>query len=167
MLNRLRDLIRNRDEQLDLVLRELTWRKGAHVERAGEPVTGKNRHREDRFVVLLRQVRELLEAWIEMRLRWDHDRCPVGCRGSGDPLTRPHAGPLCHLLDARTMRGTEDELVRPLVVEVDEAGLGPEGVRDLAGDELEHLFEVERRVHRGDRLGEKAQVACSYVHSAP
>jgi hypothetical protein len=62
------------------------------------------------------------------------------------------------------VRGTEDQLIRPLVVEVDEARLGPEGVGDLTRDKPQNLFQVERRVHRGDRLGEKAQVACPYVH---
>ena len=99
-----------------------------------------------------------------MRLRGDHHRSAIGGGRSGDPFTRPQARTLRHLLDARPVRRAEDELVRPLVVEVDEAGLGPEGVGDLAGDELQNLFQVERRVHRGDRLGEKAQVACSYVH---
>jgi len=156
VLNRLRDLVRDRDEQLDLVLRELARRERAHVQRAGELVARKDRHRENRLVVVLRQVRELLEARIEMRLRRNHHGRPVGCGGSRDSFARPQPRAFRHLLDARSMRGPEDELVRALVVEVDEAGLGPEGVGDLAGDQLEHLFEVERRVHRGDRLGEKA-----------
>ena len=165
VLNRLRDLVRDRDEQLDLVLGELARRERAHVQRAGELVARKDRHGENRFVVVLRQVGELLEARIEMRLRRDHHRRPVGRGCSRDSFTRPHPRTLRHLLDARPVRGPEDELVRALVVEVDEAGLGLKRVGDLAGDQLEHLFEVERRVHRGDRLGEKAQVACSYVHS--
>ena len=37
----------------------------------------------------------------------------------------------------------------------------------LARDESQHLLEIQRRVHRGDRLGEKAQVALTYVHSRP
>ena len=41
-----------------------------------------------------------------------------------------------------------------------------EHVGNLARDECEHFFEVERRVHRGDRLGEEAQMPLSYVHSA-
>ena len=76
----------------------------------------------------------------------------------------PHAGPLCHLLDACPVRGAEDQLVGALVIEVDEAGLGAESVRHLACHQSQHLFEVQRRVHRGDRFGEKAQVTCSYVH---
>ena len=99
-----------------------------------------------------------------MRLRWDHHRRPIGRGGSGDPLSRPQARALRHLLDARPVRSAENELIRALVIEVDEAGLGPQGVGDLARDELEDLFEVERRVHRGDRLGEKAQMASPYVH---
>ena len=164
MLNRLRDLVGDRDEQLDLVLRELARRKRTDVQRAGEPLAGEDRHREDRLVVVLRQVCELLEARIEVRLRRNHHRRPVGGSCAGDPLTRPEPWALRHLLDARSMRGPQDELVRPLVVEVDEAGLSLEGIGHLAGDQLEHLFEVERRVHRGDRLGEKAQMASSYVH---
>src|SRR5581483_1980705 len=61
-------------------------------------------------------------------------------------------------------RGAEDELVRPLVVEVDEAGVGPERLGDLGGDLLEHLLEVECRVDGGDRLGQQAQVTLGGVH---
>ena len=89
---------------------------------------------------------------------------PVGRRGTGDPFAGPQTGTLRHLLDSRPVRGAQDELVCPLVVEVDEAGLGAKSVGDLAGDEVEHLFEVERRVDGGDRLGEEAQVTRSYVH---
>jgi hypothetical protein len=41
------------------------------------------------------------------------------------------------------VRRAKDELVRALVVEVDEAGVRPERVRDLARNELEDLLEVE------------------------
>jgi hypothetical protein len=60
----------------------------------------------------------------------------------------------------------QDELVRLLVVEVDEAGVGAERVGDLRGHEREHLFEVERRVDRGDRLGQQAQMTRCLVHVA-
>ena len=62
------------------------------------------------------------------------------------------------------MRCPQHELVRLLVVEVDEAGVGIQRVGDLARDEREHLLEVERRVDRGDRLGQKAQVPAGLVH---
>jgi len=48
------------------------------------------------------------------------------------------------------VRGAQDELIGALVVEVDEAGVRLERRRDLVGDRLEHLLEVERRV---DDLG--------------
>ena len=53
------------------------------------------------------------------------------------------------------MGRAQHELGAALVVEVDEAGVGGESVRDLACDEREHLLEVERRVHSLDRLGEQ------------
>jgi hypothetical protein len=62
------------------------------------------------------------------------------------------------------VRGAEHELVRALVVEVDEAGVGAEGVRDLLGDEVEHLLEVERRVDRGRRLGQEPEVPVGRGH---
>ncbi len=43
----------------------------------------------------------------------------------------------------------------PLVVEVDEAGVGVERVGDLGRDLREHLLEVERRVDRLDRVGQE------------
>jgi hypothetical protein len=65
------------------------------------------------------------------------------------------------------VRRAQDQLVGALVVEVDEAGLRAEGVRDLARDETQHLLEVQRRVHRRDRLGEEAEMALTYVHGTP
>ena len=58
MLDRLRNLVGDRHEQLDLVLREHTRLERAHVQRAGETVARKDRHREDRLVVVLREIRE-------------------------------------------------------------------------------------------------------------
>jgi hypothetical protein len=62
------------------------------------------------------------------------------------------------------VRGPQHELVRTLVVQVDEAGVGVERVRDLARHEREHLLEIERRVDGLDRLGQQAEVALARVH---
>ena len=51
-----------------------------------------------------------------------------------------------------------------LVVEVDEAGVGVECLGHLARHEPEHLLEVERRVDGGDRLRQKPQVPLGGVH---
>jgi hypothetical protein len=60
----------------------------------------------------------------------------------------------------------QHQLVRLLVVEVDEARVRLERVRDPVGDEREHLLEVERRVDGRDRFGQEAQMAGGLVHSA-
>jgi hypothetical protein len=62
------------------------------------------------------------------------------------------------------MGGAEHELLGRIVVQVDEARLGVERLGDLARDEREHLFEVERRVDRRDRLGQEPQMPCRRVH---
>jgi hypothetical protein len=62
------------------------------------------------------------------------------------------------------VRRAQDELVGALVVQVDEAGVGVEGVCDLGRDLLEHFLEVERRVDGGDRLGQEAQMPLADVH---
>jgi hypothetical protein len=62
------------------------------------------------------------------------------------------------------VRRAKHELVGAVIVEVDEAGVGIENIGDLPRDEPEHLLEVERRVHRCDRLREETQMALSYVH---
>ena len=105
-----------------------------------------------------------LKRGVEMRRRGDHDRRALGRRRARDPLAGPHPRPPRHLLDARPVRRAQHELVGALVVEVDEARVGPERLRDLARDEREHLLEVERRVDRGDRLGQQPQVARGRVH---
>jgi hypothetical protein len=163
VLDRLRHLRRNRDDELDLVSRELPRLDRADVEGTGQPLARDDRHGEDRFVLILRQVREELETRIEVRLRRDHDRRAFCRRSAGDALARTHAWTPCHLLDARAVRCSQHELVGPLVVEVDKAGVGAENVGNLARHEPEHLLEIERRVDGRDRLREQTQMAFSYV----
>ena len=74
---------------------------------------------------------------------------------SGDPLARAQLRRPRQLLDAGADRGLEHELVAVLVVEIDEAGVGLERLRDLRRDELEQLAQVERRVDGLDRLGDR------------
>ena len=56
MLDRLRDLRRDRDEEVDLALRERPRSQRAHVQRALQPAVARDdRHGEDRLVLVLRQ----------------------------------------------------------------------------------------------------------------
>jgi len=87
---------------------------------------------EDRLVLVLRQVRERLEALVQVRLRLDHHRLARRRRGARDPLARPHPRATGHLLDPRAEGRAQHELVGLLVVEIDEAGVGAERVGDLA-----------------------------------
>jgi len=69
MLDRLCYLRSDGEQQVDLVLRERTWLAGAHVERTLErPVAGEDRDGENRFVLVLGQIQEILEAWVKVRL---------------------------------------------------------------------------------------------------
>jgi hypothetical protein len=104
VLDRLRDLPRDRREQVDLGLRELPRRERPHVEGAGELVSREDRHGEDRLVLVLGQVREGLETLVEVRLGGDHDRGALVGRRPGDALARLHARRPRHLLDARAVR---------------------------------------------------------------
>jgi hypothetical protein len=166
VLDRLRDLGRDREQELDLSLREVARLTRADVQRTFELFPREDRYSEDRLVLLFRQVRETLEARVEMRLRSDHHRRPLGRSGTRDPLAGPHFRAPGHLLDVRPVRRPEHELVATLVVEVDEARVGPERLRDLAGDELQHLLEVECRVDGGDRFRQEPQVPLGGIHEA-
>src|ERR1043165_5084363 len=64
--------------------------------------------------------------------------CAAIITGSRDAAAVP--GTPGHLLDPRAERRPQDQLVGLLVVEVDEAGVGAERVRHLAGDEGEHFL---------------------------
>ena len=166
MHDRLRDLVGDRLEQLDLVAAILARLARADVERALEHLAAhEDRHGQDRLVLVLLQVRELLEARVEMRRGRDHHGGALGGGAAGDALADAHARAVGHLVDARPVRRAQHELVRPRVVEVDEAGVGAKGVRDLLGHEMEHLFEVERRVDGGRRLGQKPQMPFRRVHA--
>ena len=167
VLDRLRDLGRDRDEELDLGLGERAWLARTDVERALQLVgASDDRHGEDRLVLVLRKVRELLEARVEVRLLGDHDGRALGRCDARDPLSRAHPWRARQLLHARAVRRTQHELVGAFVVEVDETGVGAERVGHLARDELEHLLQIERRVDRGNRLGQEPQVTGGGIHRA-
>ncbi len=164
VLDRLRDLARDGHEQVDLVGPELARRLGADVEGALEPLLREDRDGEDRLVLLLAQVGKAFEPGIEMGRARDHHRRPSGRRRARDPLARAHLGHAGQLFHARPVRGPQDELVRGLVVEVDEARIGLERLGHLVRDQLEDLVEVERRVDGRDRLGQQPQMAGGAVH---
>jgi hypothetical protein len=164
VLDRLRDLGGDRDEEVDLGRGELSRLDRADVQRPRQLVPGQDRDREDRLVLILGQVREGLEALVEMGLGRDHHRRTLGGGRAGDPLAGLHAGRPGHLLHARTVRGAEQELVTMLVVEVDEARVGLERLGHLARDEPEHLLQVERGVDGRDRFREEPEVSSRSVH---
>ncbi len=155
VLDRLRDLARDRHEEVDLVGPELTGSLGADVQGSLEALLGEDGNGEDRLVLLLAQVRETLEARVEMSRLRDHHRRSLGGRGAGDPLARAHLRDARELLHPRAVGGAQNQFVRRLIVEIDEARVGLEGLGDLVRDQLEDLVEVEGRVDRGDRLGQK------------
>ena len=83
VLDRMRGLRGDRDEQVDLGLGVLARRARADVERSGERVPRQDRHGQDRLVLVLGQVRKLLETRIEVRAGGDRDRGAFG--GGGTP----------------------------------------------------------------------------------
>ena len=164
VLDRLRDLGRDRDEQVDLGLGVVAGCTRADVQRALHLLPGEDGDGEDRLVLVLGQVRELLEAGVEVRRRGDRDRSALRRGGARDPLAEVQARAPRHLVDRRSVGGSEHQLVGALVVEVDEARIGPERISDLARDERQHLLEIERRVDRSDGLGQQSEVPCRGVH---
>jgi hypothetical protein len=64
------------------------------------------------------------------------------------------------------VRGAKHELVRPLVVEIDKARVCLQRLGNLAGDEPEHLLEIECRVDRLDGLGQEPEMALADVHAS-
>ena len=164
MDDRLGDLAGDRLQQLDLVGPELTRLPRADVERAGQLLAGKDRDGEDRLVLRLRQVRELLPARVQVGLRRDRNGTALRRRGAGDPLSWTQARAAGHRVEWRAVRGAQDELAGRLVVEVDEARIGVEGCGDLVRDEVQYLLEVERGVDGGDRLRQQPQVALGRLH---
>jgi hypothetical protein len=164
VLDRLGDLAGDRHEQVDLGLPVRPRLPGSDVQRALETVLEEDRDGEDRLILLLAEVRKALEAGVKMRVARDHDRLPFGRGRARDSFARAHLRNACQLVDPRSARGAEDELVRALVVEVHEARVGVERLRDLRGDELEELVEIESRVDRGDRLREEPEMPSGLVH---
>ena len=166
MLDRLSDLRRDRRQEPDLRVGECPRLARPDVERALEDLAGEDGDGEDGLVLVLAQVRERLETRIEVGSRRDHDRRPLGGGRPRDPVPSSHPRRARGVLDARPVRGAQHELVGPLVVEVDEAGIGLERRRDLVRDGLEHLLQVERGVDDLRRAGEEREVAGGVVHGA-
>jgi hypothetical protein len=131
-----------------------------HVHRAGQAFAAiEDRHGEQRLEAPLRQVGELLEAGIEVGLRGDRHRLARRGRPAGQPLADRHSRWTRGGLDVRTVDRLQDELVRCLVVDVDEAGVGAEGAGHRDGHRIGDLGEVERARDSLDRLGEQAEMA--------
>ena len=162
--DRLRHLRGDRDEQVDLGRRELARRPRPDVQGARELLAREDRDGEDRLVLVLGQVGKRLEARIEVGLCGNHHRHAVGRGRARDPLARTHARTPRHALDSRSVRRAQHELIRTFVVEVDEARVRGERVRDLARDERQDFLEVERRIDRFDRLRQQAQMPFANVH---
>ena len=80
------------------------------------------------------------------------------------PSPRRMRGALVSSSTPVAVRRPEDELVGPLVVEVDEARVRLERGRDLVRDRLEHLLEVERGVDDLGRAGQEREVPGGVVH---
>ena len=98
-----------------------------------------------------------------MRGLGNHDRPALGRGGAGDPLAQTHARPVRRVVESRSMCRTQLEHVRRFVVDVDEACVGVERVGHLGRDQLEYLRQVERRVDRGDGVGQQLEVPCGAI----
>ena len=166
VLDRLRHLAGDRHQQVDLGLRERPRLARADVERAFELLAREDRDGEDRRVVVLGQVRERLEARVEVRVGGDHHRRAIGGGGARDALAAAHPRDLRGDRDARAVGRAQHELVGALVVEVDVGRVGLERGRDLVRDRLHHLLQVERGVDDLGRPGEEGEVPGGVVHGA-
>ena len=165
MLDRLRHLRGDREQQVDLVAAENS--RGSRVRTLSAP-SSFSRARIGTARIDSYSSSGRFGNTLKRGSRCACEGIITGARSAAavarDPLARPHLRAARHLLDARPVRRAQHELVGALVVEVDEAGVGAERLGDLARDQLEHLLEVERRVDRGDRLGQEAQVPLGRVH---
>ena len=164
VLDRLRDLACDRHQQVDLGLRERPRLARPDVESALELLAGEDRNREDRRVVVLGQVRERLEARVEMGVGGDHHGRAIGRGCARDALAPAHPRDLRRAVDARAVRGPQHELVRTLVVEVHVGRVRLERRRHLVGDGLHHLLQVERRIDDLGRAGEEGEMSGVVVH---
>ena len=69
-----------------------------------------------------------------------------------------------HLVDTRAVRCTQNELIRPIVVEIDKARIGMQRVRDLGRNLRQNFLKVKRRIDCLDRLGQQPQVSFAHIH---
>ena len=165
VLDGLRDLRGDRRQQADLVVVVLAGPHRAHVHRAQQALAAvDHRHREQRLEALLGQVRERLEARVEVRVGGDRDGLAHGRGVARQALARLHPRRRRGGRQGRAVDGHEHELAGGVVVHVDEARVGLQrprhGVRDGARD----LDQVERARDQRDGLREQAQVSGGAFH---
>ena len=153
VLDRARDERRGRDDEVDLVVRELARRFRVRRDRADRlTCPPDDRHGEERLEPLLLELGHVLHPRVGERVVADERRLAVLHRPPGEALAALERD-LSRLSLVGRRRRPQDE---PLVLEqVDEAGVHAARVRHEPDDGRQHLGELERRGDGRDDLLEK------------
>jgi hypothetical protein len=134
---------RARNEELDLVLRELARRLGVHRDDADHgAVLAEDRDRDKRLEPLLIELRHVLHAGVGEKVVADEGGLLLLRHPPGEPFA-PFEGDAADVLAVRLARRTQDQPVTALVDEVDTAGVNGAGVGEQADDGLEDFVQIE------------------------
>ena len=118
---------------------------------------GDQRHGDERLVLLLLELGEVLDARVGERLLRDEDRLPVLQHPAGDALARRHRDAAAEMRVA--LRGGAQHDSPPAVLAQEDVGrVRDDGVVDEPHDRAQHLLEIERRVDGVDDLVEDAEL---------
>ena len=159
ILNRLGNLAGNRLQELDLIVVILAGLDRAYIHGPRQALTTiQDRHGEETLKAAFGQVGKLLEAGVEVRIRSDRHRLACLCCPARQTLADPHPRWPCRCLDMRAVHCLQNQLVRRVIVRIDEARIGSKGARHRNRDGVGDLCEVERAGDGRNRLREQAEV---------
>ena len=156
VLDRAGDERRGRDEEVDLVVRELARRLGVRRDHADRrrPPRPRIGHREERLEPLLLELGHVLVRGSASALSRMNAGSPRSAAHQASPSPRSKAT-LPDLALVRRRRGAQHEPLAVVVDEVDEAGVDAARVGHQPDDGPQHLVELERRRDRRDDLVEE------------
>ena len=118
---------------------------------------GDQRHRDERLVLLLLELGEVLDARVGERLLGDEDRLRVLQHPAGDALARRHRDAAAEVRVA-LRGGAQHDAPAAVLAQEDVGRVRDDRVVDEPHDRAQHLLEVERRVDGVDDLVEDAEL---------
>ncbi len=158
VLDRLGDERGDVDQERGVLGREDARRLGVERDHADHAIALEDeRHRDERLVLLLLELREVLHPRIRQHVLVDEHRLAVLEHPPGDPLAGAHRDATAEV-GVALRRGAQHDPPAALLGEEDVRRVRDDRVVDEPDDRCEHRLDVERRGHGVDDLVEHREL---------